>query len=490
MIGPKYFVVASLTAVNRIVAPLSAAVVAIGLLAHAPEARAQSAQCGALVAELNGLNAKAGGGGGGNAAKFRSRVDGLEKRSRANGCGGSSKFGQPQQCAGILAQLSNARSQLAAAEASSGGGGLTKAQQSRRSKLQAQVAKLRCGQAPAAPAQQQAAPKGSVPVASAPTQSDRGQQQQYIVHGSGRLVAVQPSAQGIGQGGLLSLLFGGGSRRQQQAPSQGLPTTLTTLAPEHKITGIPDSGDGGPSYSRVSFGGGAYRTLCVRKCDGYYFPISTVTYRGNFLRDEMVCKALCPGTDVGLYAHPSGSESEAMHAISDGLSYAALPTAYQYRRSFDPKCTCAFEAKMITVAGGEQVIDVAAYSPAVTSDAAAAIEAATTPLPGGEAVVTDVAATSGAAPVEPSAAASSETSGATPPGAPGLSVSEDGSVVGAAAADAVVTPVAATETPATAAATAALIEPAGAAPQGQAIPIDTKPPIRFRTIGPTFLPAQ
>lgn len=486
MSGPNSFAVAGRMAVDRIITPigiasLAVAVVAIGFAVAAPEARAQSAQCGALVAELNGLNARAGGGGGGDAAKFRGRVAGLEKRSRANGCAGASKFGQPQQCAGILAQLSNARSQLAAAEArGGGGGGLTKAQQARRGKLQAQVAKLRCGQAPPAPVQQQAAPRGgNVPVASAPSQSDRGQQQQqYIVHGSGRLVAVQPSAQGIGQGGLLSLLFGGGTRRQQPAPT-GTPTTLTTLTPEHRITGLPSESDSGPSYSRVSFGGGAYRTLCVRKCDGYYFPISTVTYRGNFLRDEMVCKALCPGTDVGLYAHPSGSESEAMHAISDGLSYAALPTAYQYRRSFDPACTCAFEAKMITVAGGEQVIDVAAYSPAATSDAAAAIEASTTPVPASDAVVTETV----------SEATVSETGGAVAAATSALSVAEDGTVVDAASTVAA-TPAVATETPATAAATTALIEPARAAPQGTAIPIDTKPPIRVRTIGPTFLQAQ
>jgi len=37
-----------------------------------------------------------------------------------------------------------------------------------------------------------------------------------------------------------------------------------------------------------------YRTLCVRSCDGYYFPISYATGRGRFKTDAAVCASMYP----------------------------------------------------------------------------------------------------------------------------------------------------------------------------------------------------
>src|SRR5207247_7083255 len=43
---------------------------------------------------------------------------------------------------------------------------------------------------------------------------------------------------------------------------------------------------------------GTYRTLCVRTCDGYYFPISYSTVPGKFADDEQLCRRMCPATEV------------------------------------------------------------------------------------------------------------------------------------------------------------------------------------------------
>jgi Protein of unknown function (DUF2865) len=40
--------------------------------------------------------------------------------------------------------------------------------------------------------------------------------------------------------------------------------------------------------------GDTYRTLCVRTCDGYYFPISYSTQPSRFPDDERTCQAMCP----------------------------------------------------------------------------------------------------------------------------------------------------------------------------------------------------
>lgn len=85
---------------------------------------------------------------------------------------------------------------------------------------------------------------------------------------------------------------------------------------------------------------GTYRTLCVRKCDGYYFPISFSTVPGRFPADEQTCQSMCPGTDVGLYIYRNpGEEPDQMVSLA-GEAYSALPTAFRYRREYDAACTC------------------------------------------------------------------------------------------------------------------------------------------------------
>ena len=53
---------------------------------------------------------------------------------------------------------------------------------------------------------------------------------------------------------------------------------------------------------------GTFRTVCVRTCDGYYFPISYATTSEQFPADARTCTAMCPGADVRLYsyANPGG----------------------------------------------------------------------------------------------------------------------------------------------------------------------------------------
>jgi hypothetical protein len=85
---------------------------------------------------------------------------------------------------------------------------------------------------------------------------------------------------------------------------------------------------------------GTYRTLCVRTCDGYYFPISYATTRASFGEDAQICSAMCPGTEAKLFAHRNpGGDPEEMMSV-DGEPYTSLPTAFRYRTSYDPSCTC------------------------------------------------------------------------------------------------------------------------------------------------------
>lgn len=78
---------------------------------------------------------------------------------------------------------------------------------------------------------------------------------------------------------------------------------------------------------------GNYRTLCVRTCDGYFFPIAYSSSPALFDRDTRACEAMCPGTEVELYYHRvPGEESDAMVSSVSGDPYTDLPAAFKYRK--------------------------------------------------------------------------------------------------------------------------------------------------------------
>ncbi|MEA2987496.1 MAG: hypothetical protein QOG83_207 [Alphaproteobacteria bacterium] len=88
--------------------------------------------------------------------------------------------------------------------------------------------------------------------------------------------------------------------------------------------------------------GNTYRTVCVRTCDGFFFPISYSTVPGKFADDEKVCQAMCPASEAVLYSHRNPGEdiAQAVPANGGGRNYSELPTAFAYRKAFNPACTC------------------------------------------------------------------------------------------------------------------------------------------------------
>lgn len=102
---------------------------------------------------------------------------------------------------------------------------------------------------------------------------------------------------------------------------------------------------------------GTFRTLCVRTCDGYYFPISFSTVPDHFPQDEQSCQSMCPGTDVSLYFHAMpAQDSEDMISYRTEEPYAQLPNAFSYRKSVNNSCACrAARTGFAEIAGGGAV---------------------------------------------------------------------------------------------------------------------------------------
>jgi len=84
---------------------------------------------------------------------------------------------------------------------------------------------------------------------------------------------------------------------------------------------------------------GTYRTVCVRMCDGYYFPISYATTPDHFGEDAQTCQQTCPAAEVVLMSTPTGADINQATA-SNGAPYTALPNAFKYRTALVPACGC------------------------------------------------------------------------------------------------------------------------------------------------------
>lgn len=84
---------------------------------------------------------------------------------------------------------------------------------------------------------------------------------------------------------------------------------------------------------------GSYRTMCVRMCDGYYFPISASVSRRAFHRDAGICRASC-GHEAQLFFHPSSSGDASTMVDLTGRAYAKLSNAFRYRKTLVDGCKC------------------------------------------------------------------------------------------------------------------------------------------------------
>lgn len=90
------------------------------------------------------------------------------------------------------------------------------------------------------------------------------------------------------------------------------------------------------SYARAR---GTFRTVCVRLCDGFFFPISFATTPDRFGADEAECNARC-SSGARLYVYPNpGAEPEDMKDMR-GQPYTALKNAFLFRTQYVEACTC------------------------------------------------------------------------------------------------------------------------------------------------------
>jgi hypothetical protein len=122
----------------------------------------------------------------------------------------------------------------------------------------------------------------------------------------------------------LEALFGSGRSRPGEVETVPLNPDITQ---EKSLDANPDEARAGS------------KAVCVRSCDGSFFPVSYSASAGRLSGLEDMCRALCPNADVSLYTYPASGVIEQAVSIS-GARYMDSATALKYRQNFDASCSC------------------------------------------------------------------------------------------------------------------------------------------------------
>ena len=261
-------------------------VIALAALVGTPAlTQAQSPQCDAWRGELARLDRSgAGAAASPNAARAAAQVGAQLGRAQAAyaslQCDGAWMFqAPPPQCGGLRAQIGQLRAQYNSLQQQAGGG---PGNDNRRRALMAAIDdNCRPGVF------------RSQPIAPAPVQQPRT---------------------------LFEALFGVPERLP---PPPGMP----------ELDGQPL--DGFPEDRNASWGAG--RPVCVRTCDGFFFPLAN-SPGGRESQSDM-CQALCPAAETELmYMGGDGNIENA--ARRGGGTYSSIANAGKYLRQFDAACSC------------------------------------------------------------------------------------------------------------------------------------------------------
>jgi len=112
-----------------------------------------------------------------------------------------------------------------------------------------------------------------------------------------------------------------------------------------------DEGESSFSGRWTPFGGtssaATYRTVCVRLCDGYYFPVSFSTLPSHFEQDAEACQSRCAAPAELYYYQNPGAGMDQSVSFREQQPYTSLKTAFRYRKELVKGCSCK-EAEYVT----------------------------------------------------------------------------------------------------------------------------------------------
>jgi Protein of unknown function (DUF2865) len=103
---------------------------------------------------------------------------------------------------------------------------------------------------------------------------------------------------------------------------------------------------------------GGSQAVCVRDCDGGFFPLNQSVRQSDPDQLTGLCQALCPNTAVSVYTRSPNQDINTAVSLDGDTPYSDLPNALRFEKTFDPACTCkpAGQSWAEVLAGAEQML--------------------------------------------------------------------------------------------------------------------------------------
>ena len=131
-------------------------------------------------------------------------------------------------------------------------------------------------------------------------------------------------------------------------PSPAVAAVVSLAAQKRRGGGLFDFFGGGqeeeqeqsqtPVYRSID-PNGRYRSVCVRLCDGFFYPIHYSTYGSLLGQDAQQCQSNCAApAELYVYRNPGQDIEQAVSL--NGSAYMDLPVALRYRKEYVKGCSC------------------------------------------------------------------------------------------------------------------------------------------------------
>ncbi len=103
---------------------------------------------------------------------------------------------------------------------------------------------------------------------------------------------------------------------------------------------------------------GGSQALCVRDCDGGFFPLNMSVRQSDPDQLTGLCQALCPNTAVSVYTRSPNQDISTAVSLAGDTPYSNMPNALKFEKTFDPACTCkpAGQTWAEALSGAEQML--------------------------------------------------------------------------------------------------------------------------------------
>ncbi|HXY57370.1 MAG TPA: DUF2865 domain-containing protein [Methylocystis sp.] len=131
----------------------------------------------------------------------------------------------------------------------------------------------------------------------------------------------------------------------------GLDRPQAPPQPSRDISLLPDSPFHDQTIEEERPRGGS-EAVCVRLCDGAFFPIMYSARNSNLDDLNTLCKALCPNAEAELYTKGPWKDIDTAVSIG-GEPYSDLPNALKFQKTRDPSCSCKAKGQSWVEALGE-----------------------------------------------------------------------------------------------------------------------------------------